>query len=149
MYMHVQGMLLLLASGHVYGRLCALLTLDECHVVSWSDKCTYDNVLYRMVRLLFTLPARKDMDQLLNYYFKQNTQMSTSVRYRTQIQLPTLIATGSIHVHVHVCIYSMDVYKTVAQCTCVHVCVTACTLHVHPSLPVHVYKCVFTIDYSA
>ena len=48
----------------------ALLTLDECHVVSWSDKCTYDCVLYRMVRLLFTLPAGKDMNQLLNYYFK-------------------------------------------------------------------------------
>ena len=26
---------------HVYGRFCALLALDECHVVSWSDKCTY------------------------------------------------------------------------------------------------------------
>ena len=31
-------------SGHVYGTLCTLLTLDECHVVSWSDKCTYDCV---------------------------------------------------------------------------------------------------------
>ena len=73
-----------------------LLTLDECHVVSWSDECTctYDYILYRMVRLLFTLPAGKDMDQLLNYYFKQNTQMSTSVgRYTcmTPIQLPTLL----------------------------------------------------------
>ena len=68
MYIHVQGMLLLLVSGHVYGRLCALLTLDECDVVSWSDKCTYDCVLYRMVRLLFTLSAGKEMDQLLNYY---------------------------------------------------------------------------------
>ena len=95
MYMHVQGMLLLLVSGHVYGRLCTLLTLDECHVVSWSDKCTYDCVLYRMVRLLFTLPARKDMDQLLNYYFKQNTQMSTSVqRYDTNIMI-AYITTGS------------------------------------------------------
>ena len=76
MYMHVQGMLLLPVLGD---RHCTLLSLDECHVVSWSDKCTYDCVLYRMVRLLFTLPAGKDMDQLLNYYFKQNTQMSTSL----------------------------------------------------------------------
>ena len=81
MYMHVQGMLLLLVSGHVHvhGRLCALLTVDECHVVSCSDKCTFDYVLYRMVRLLFTLPAGMDIDQLLNYYCKQNTQMSVSV----------------------------------------------------------------------
>ena len=35
--------------------------------------------MYRMVWLLCTLPARKDMDQLLNYYFKQNTQISVSV----------------------------------------------------------------------
>ena len=84
------------------------------------------------------------MDQLLNYYFKQNTQMSVSVR-RYDTNTVAYIATGSIHVHVHV--YSMDVYKTVAQCTCVHVCVTACTLHV--PVPVHVYKCVFTIDYGA
>ena len=83
----------------------------------------YDYVLYRMVRLLFTLPAGMDMDQLLNYYFKQNTQMSTSVgRYDTNTI--AYIATGSIHVDVHVCVYSVDVYKTVAQCTCVHVCVT-------------------------
>ena len=27
-------------SGQVHGRVCTLLTLDECHVVSWSDKCT-------------------------------------------------------------------------------------------------------------
>ena len=101
MYMHVQGMSLLLVSGHVYGRLCTLLTLDECHVVFWSDKCTYDCVLYRMVRLLFTLPARKDMDQLLNYYFKQNTQMSTSVR-RYDTNTLAYVATGSIHIHVHV-----------------------------------------------
>ena len=95
MYMHVQGMLLLLVSRHVYGRLGTLLTLDECHVVSWSDKCTYDCVLYRMVRLPFTLPARKDMDQLLNYYFKQNTQMSVSVR-RYDTNTLAYIATGSI-----------------------------------------------------
>ena len=113
-----------------------------------TSVATYDCVLYRMVRLLFTLPARKDMDQLLNYYFKQNAQMSISVgRYDTNTI--ACIATGSIHVHVHECVCSMDVYKTVAQCTCVHVCVTACTLHVHPPLPVHVYKCVFTIDYGA
>ena len=95
----------------------------------------YDCVLYRMVRLLFTLPARKDMDQLLNNYFKQNTQMSISVR-RYDTNTIAYIATSSIHVHVHVCVYSMDVYKTVAQYTCVHVCVTTCTLHVHPPLPV-------------
>ena len=87
-------MLLLLVSGHVYCRLCALLTLDECHVVSWSDKCTYDYVLYRMVRLLYTLPAGMDMDQFLNYYLKQNTQMSISVR-RGDTNTLAYIATGS------------------------------------------------------
>ena len=48
-----------------------------------------------MVRLLFTLPAGKDMDQLLNYYFKQNTQTSVSVG-RYDPSTLDYIATGSI-----------------------------------------------------
>ena len=56
---------------------------------------------YRMVGLLFTLPAGKDMDQSLSYYFKQNTQMSTSVgRYDTNTI--AYVAAGSTCICVHV-----------------------------------------------
>ena len=87
----------------------------------------YDCVLYRMVRLLFTLPARKDMDQLLNYYFKQNTQMSISVR-RYDTNTIAYIAIGSVHIHVHVYMYVynivwMYIYKTtMLMCTCTCMC---------------------------
>ena len=38
-----------------------------------------DTCIYRMARLLSTLPVGKDMEQLLNYYFK-DMLMSASVR---------------------------------------------------------------------
>ena len=47
--------------------------------------------MYRMVRLFC---AGMDMDQLLDYYFKQNTQMSISVR-RFDTNAIAYIATGS------------------------------------------------------
>ena len=44
-------------------------------------------MMYRMARLLSTLPVRKDMEQLLNYYLN-NMLMSTSVGgYETQLSL--------------------------------------------------------------
>ena len=58
--------------------------------------------MYRMVGLLFTLPAGKDMDQLLNYYFKENTQMSISVR---RYDTSTIYSSINLHVHVHVRVY--------------------------------------------
>ena len=46
-----------------------------------------DIYMYRMARLLSTLPVGKDMEQLLNYYFS-NMQMPASVRrYDTLISV--------------------------------------------------------------
>ena len=43
--------------------------------------------MYRMARLLSTLPVGEDMEQLLNYYLN-NMLMSASVgRYETQLSL--------------------------------------------------------------
>ena len=54
--------------------------------------------MYRMARLLSTLPVGKDMEKLLNYYLN-NMLMSTSVRrYETLLHTLVYYAVANIHV---------------------------------------------------
>ena len=63
----------------------------------------------RMVRQLSTLPARKEMDQLLNYYSKWSAQMSLSVkRYdnvytKNSYALHIFSQTVPVYVYAHTC----------------------------------------------
>ena len=75
----------------------------------WYSGVTNNMIhMYRMVRLLSTLPAGKDMDQLLKYYFKQSTQISVSVGRYMCVFLYILILYAplvllSLILPIHVC----------------------------------------------
>ena len=65
----------------------------------------HDNVvdiMYRLARLLSTLPVRMDMEQLLNYYLN-NMLMSASVRrYETRYYTVLLLWYYSVVANIHV-----------------------------------------------